>query len=74
MLEDPIPLRDIQRHMAFIGWQGEPATGFQWKRDADGREIARAHDATWHADVAEAEAFCRRVKCAEGKERRRAYG
>ena len=60
-VETHVPLRLIQRQMAFMGWQGEARTGFAWKRDADGRQIARAHDQTWRDDYAEAEAFERRA-------------
>jgi hypothetical protein len=47
-------LRAIQSDMAFMGWKGEAARGFSHKEDVDGNVIARAHDATWIADVEEA--------------------
>lgn len=48
------PLRKVQQWMAFLGWHGDAAVGFDCKRDATGNVIARHHDATWHADVEEA--------------------
>jgi hypothetical protein len=60
-IETHVTLRLIQRQMAFMGWQGEASTGFAWKRDSDGRQIARAHDQTWLDDYAEAESFERRM-------------
>lgn len=55
-------LRAVQSDMAFMGWKGDPASGFSHKVDVDGHTIARAHDDTWRADVAEAEARAERLE------------
>ncbi|WP_066723449.1 hypothetical protein [Sphingomonas pituitosa] len=54
-------LQRIQREMAFMGWKGPADTGFTHKEDVNGERIARAHDATWHADYAESEARQQRL-------------
>lgn len=51
-------LGEIQRDMAFMGWKGDPASGFSHKEDADGNIVARHHDETWEKDCEEA---CSRV-------------
>lgn len=63
-------LRDIQRYMAFIGWKGDAPTGFSHKEDVNGNIIARAHDATWIADVEEATAHVERIAIIHEIERR----
>lgn len=50
------PLWCVQRHMRFLGWQGEEATGFSHKTDASGNTIARAHGEEWRRDYAAAQA------------------
>jgi hypothetical protein len=63
-------LSEIMRDMAFMGWKGEAARGFSHKEDAGGNIIARAHDATWIADVEEATARVERMAVLRELERR----
>lgn len=44
------PLWRVQRHMRFLGWQGDEATGFSHKRDAEGKTVALAHGEEWQRD------------------------
>lgn len=63
------PLREVQRWMAFMGWHGDAATGFDCKRDVSGAVIARCPDATWHVDVEEATLKAAREQRAAAVER-----
>ena len=47
-------LTKIEKHMASIGWKGDPATSFTHKEDEQGNMIARHQDPTWTADFEEA--------------------
>lgn len=50
------PLWRVQRHMCWLGWQGDAATGFSHKRDAAGNTIALAHGDVWRRDYESAQA------------------
>lgn len=63
-------LREVKRDMAFMGWKGDPETGFSHKEDVDGNIIARHHDATWIADSLEATARTERLAVIREIERR----
>lgn len=63
-------LQAIMQDMAFMGWKGDPATGFSHKEDVNGKTIARHHDATWIADVEEASARVERLAAIRELERR----
>ncbi len=63
-------LREIQRDMAFMGWKGDPAKGFEYKLDVDGNRIARHHDETWLADFDEATQRAERMAIIRELERR----
>ena len=67
-------LQQIQSDMAFMGWKGDPATGFTHKEDANGNLIAKHHDATWVADVEEATARFERLQIIRELERRETEG
>ena len=63
----------IQRDMAFMGWKGDAAKGFDHKVDVNGNVIARHHDETWLADFEEASARVERQLAREELERRLAH-
>lgn len=63
-------LSEVKRDMAFMGWKGDPDTGFSHKADVDGNVIARKHDAIWVADVEEATARVERQALLQEIERR----
>lgn len=65
-------LRKIKSDMAFMGWKGDPETGFSHKEDVNGKPIARHHDATWLADYEEADARAQRNEIRYEIERRAA--
>jgi hypothetical protein len=66
-------LDEIQRDMAFMGWKGDPATGFTHKEDVNGNTIARRGDNAWVADVEESTERVERQAIIRELERRDAH-